>query len=267
MVDRQTSGSTSGKRPRASLRRMVVGYLAAIAAVLVAGIAVAAGPSPSPAPPTDTVTLAARGAQLYAASCAACHGPQGAGSSIAPEVRDAGAALVDFVLRTGRMPLADPADPEQRGAPAFNDADRSALVAYVSSLGNGPAVPQVVVGAGDLSKGRDLFLNSCAACHGPAGGGGAIGGGVNAPPLLQADPTTVGEAVVSGPGPMPKFSFSPEQLDSIAAYVQYLRNPASPGGASGPEVGPVTEGFVAGIALVLLLLVARWVGVRREREP
>lgn len=91
-----------------------------------------------------------------------------------------------------------------------------------------------------------------------------MGGGFVAPALNQADATTVGEAVITGPGPMPRFSFTPDQLDNLAAYVAFLRNAPHPGGATSPEVGPVTEGFIAGVTLLGLLLVARWVGVRHE---
>ena len=117
----------------------------------------------------------------------------------------------------------------------------------------------------ETGRGRELFVANCAACHGPAGGGGAVGGGFVAPALSGADPTTVGEAVITGPGPMPRFSFSPSELNDLAAYVEFLRAAPHPGGATGPAVGPVTEGFVAGLALLGLMLVAWLVAVRRER--
>ncbi len=247
---------------------MIVGLLAL---GLVAASTVVGSSSRSAAPTglelaATSVTEAARGEQLFLTSCAACHGPQGAGTSIGTDIRSAGAASADFVLRTGRMPLADPAGPARRGTPKFNDADIRALVAYVSSLGNGPGIPNVVTTGASTGEGRDLFVANCAACHGPAGGGGAVGAGFVAPALTSADATTVGEAAITGPGPMPRFSFSTQQLNDIAAYVQFLRNAPHPGGATAPAVGPVTEGFVAALVLLGLLLVARWVAVRRERE-
>jgi ubiquinol-cytochrome c reductase cytochrome c subunit len=238
-----------------------------VLAASVAG-AVAAATTAPPATGNDTaVTVASRGEQLFLTSCAACHGPQGAGTASGPDIRSAGAALADFVLRTGRMPLGDQGAPARQGPPRFDDADIQALVAYVASLGTGPAIPDVVVSGADAGKGRELFVANCAACHGPAGGGGAVGGGFVAPALTNADPTTVGEAVLTGPGPMPRFSFSPDELDNLAAYVQFLRNAPHPGGATSPAVGPVTEGFIAGLVLLVLLLVARWVAVRREDGP
>jgi ubiquinol-cytochrome c reductase cytochrome c subunit len=235
------------------------------AAGAVAG-ATSGGSSNADAQPANAVTEASAGEGLFLTSCAACHGPQGAGTSVGPDIRQAGAALADFVLRTGRMPLADPANPDQRGAPLFSDVEIQALVAYVASLGNGPAIPNVVTSGADTARGRDLFVANCAACHGPAGGGGAVGGGFIAPPLVGDDATTVGEAAITGPGPMPRFSFAPEDLNDLAAYVEYLRDAPHPGGATGPAVGPVTEGFIAGLVLLGLLLVARWVAVRRDRN-
>jgi ubiquinol-cytochrome c reductase cytochrome c subunit len=226
--------------------------------------ATSTAPPPSTSPAAGAVTEASAGEGLFLTSCAACHGPQGAGTSTGPDIRQAGAAAADFMLRTGRMPLADPANPIQRGAPLFDDAQIQALVAYVASLGNGPAIPNVVTSGADTTRGRDLFVANCAACHGPAGGGGAVGGGFVAPPLVGDDATTVGEAAITGPGPMPRFSFAPDELNDLAAYVEYLRDAPHPGGATGPAVGPVTEGFVAGMVLLALLLVARWVAVRRD---
>jgi ubiquinol-cytochrome c reductase cytochrome c subunit len=237
-----------------------------LVALTAAGAVLGAQAPASTTVTTSAVTLAGRGEQLFLTSCAACHGPQGSGTDVGPDIRGAGAALADFVLRTGRMPLADPAAPARRGPPQFDEADIQALVAYVASLGSGPAIPNVVVSGADTGLGRDLFVANCAACHGPAGGGGSVGGGFVAPSLTMADPTTVGEAVMTGPGPMPRFSFSPTERNNLAAYVEYLRSAPHPGGATGPAVGPVTEGFVAGLVLAGLLLVARWVAVRRERE-
>ena len=55
-------------------------------------------------------------------------------------------------------------------------AEMEALVAYVSSLGQGPAIPNVVIQGADVAHGREIYNANCAACHGPAGGGGAVVG-------------------------------------------------------------------------------------------
>ncbi|HYL39997.1 MAG TPA: c-type cytochrome, partial [Candidatus Binatus sp.] len=121
----------------------------------------------------------------------------------------------------------------------------------------------VVTDGADVANGRQLYVANCAACHGPAAGGGAVGGGFVAPPLAPADATQIGEAALGGPGPMPRFSFTPQQLNDLAAYVRSLPTAPHPGGLTSPAVGPVTEGFIAGIALLLILLVARWIAIRQ----
>lgn len=242
--------------------------IVAAAAVLAAGAAISLGlfgptgvaraaPSSASASAAQVADLAT-GRNLFLQSCASCHGAQGQGGPSGPSIENAGAALADFVLRTGRMPLADPAVPMQRGRPAFDDGQIRALVAYVASLGSGPAIPSVQTTGADLAAGQQLYTANCAACHGAGGAGGTVGRDV-APGLDQADPTTVGEAVVTGPGPMPLFAFSQQQLDSLAAYVVSLRSLPHPGGLQIAEIGPVAEGFLAGfVGIVTLLAVARW---------
>src|SRR5205814_5129624 len=92
------------------------GGLLALAAIVLAvwilAPPLATGQSPgTPAGPGGTATVTqpgAAGAALFLHSCASCHGPQGAGTLNGPDIRSAGAALADFVLRTGRMPLPAP---------------------------------------------------------------------------------------------------------------------------------------------------------------
>jgi ubiquinol-cytochrome c reductase cytochrome c subunit len=146
-----------------------------------------------------------------------------------------------------------------RRDPVFTDGQIEALVAYVASLGDGPAIPAVQVTGADVSKGRDLFTTSCAACHGAAGSGDAVGGGYVAPPLLGVDPVTVGEAIRTGPGAMPVFGpgqMSDADLNAVAAYLVYLREKGAPGGMTLGGSGPVVEGYVAWIVGIGLLLLA-----------
>jgi ubiquinol-cytochrome c reductase cytochrome c subunit len=209
------------------------------------------------------------GAQLYLQSCAACHGPAGVGSADGPPLTHAGAASADFMLRTGRMPLSAPGAPMVQREPVFDDVQIRALVDYVAGLGDGPAIPDVQVTQGDPAQGRDLFITSCAACHGPGAGGDSVGGGFVAPPLLGADPVIVGEAIRTGPGAMPVFGpgqISDEDLNSIAAYLAYLRDKAAPGGATLGGSGPVVEGYVAWfVGIGLLVLAVRQIE-RRKRS-
>ncbi|HEY6057939.1 MAG TPA: c-type cytochrome, partial [Candidatus Limnocylindrales bacterium] len=250
----------------ASLAGLVLLALAAVAWALV--VAPVAGGASEPARSagagvgagTGAVVAgdATRGQALFLQSCASCHGEQGTGTPVAPSIRDAGPALADYVLRTGRMPLNVPSQQSRRNAPAFDEAQIADLVAYVASLGTGPPIPEVAVSGADVALGRSLYIENCASCHGAGGAGGAVGAGFVAPPLSASDPTTVGEAVTVGPGPMPVFAFTPAERDALAAYVQELRNPPSPGGLAVADVGPVAEGFLAGtVGIVTLLVIVR----------
>jgi ubiquinol-cytochrome c reductase cytochrome c subunit len=249
---------------------VVVVVLAGWAGLSVPG----SSPSAAQAAGLRQVATSDSGRAIYLRSCAACHGPQGEGTADGPSLQNSGAAAADFMLRTGRMPLNLPGDPTRRRPPAYDDATIRALVEYVASLSRQPAptIPNVVVSGADLSRGRALYTAECASCHGPSGGGDAIGGGVSAPSLMESDPRTVGEAVRIGPGAMPVFNeagLSDAELADIAAYVQFLRNPPTPGGVQPPLVGPVVEGFVAVvIGLGLLIAIVRWMepGPRARRD-
>jgi ubiquinol-cytochrome c reductase cytochrome c subunit len=209
------------------------------------------------------------GEALYLRSCVSCHGVGGVGTDVYPKLIGVGAASADFYLRTGRMPLAYPSPQPPQKAPAFDDEQIRQLVAYVASLGDGPPVPDVDPDRGDLALGSQLFLANCAACHNSAAVGGALSHGSHAPPLLEVDPTQVGEAMRIGPGQMPVFgpdTFDDHDVDSIVAYVRYLQKPEHPGGLMIGRVGPVPEGFVAWlVGLGVLVFVIRWITKERVR--
>ena len=216
---------------------------------------------------TDT-NLLDEGRELYLQTCASCHGAAGEGTDFAPPLTDVGAAANDFYMRTGRMPLSRLGVPTWEQERQLTDAQIEAIVAYTSTFGEGPAIPDVVVDLGDLQRGWQLYMNNCAACHGATGGGGGIGGGVVAPPLSRADPLIVAEAMLVGPGAMPRFVLPEEDVSSVAAYVQHLRSQPAPGGLPVAGAGPVPEGLIAALVGVgLLFLVTRWIARRAEFEP
>src|SRR5262249_44514393 len=154
----------------------------------------------------------------------------------------------DFMLRTGRMPLAVSPSPQPPAkAPAYNDTEIRQLVAYVGSLGVGPPIPVVDLARGDVRSGSQLFLANCAACHNSAAVGGAISDGRYAPSLQETPPQQIAEAPRVGPGEMPRFGpdvLTDQQLNDIATYVDYLQHPRDPGGLNLGYTGPVAEGFV-----------------------
>ncbi len=225
--------------------------------------------------------LVAEGRELYQRSCVTCHGSDGQGldapngAERGPSLEDAGEAGAYFQLTTGRMPLANPGDIPMRKPPAFTPDEIEALVAYVASLGDGPELPGIDVGRGELAEGGVLYRENCQACHSATGAGGALSYGRAAPPLAESTPEEIGAAVRSGPGPMPRFGpeiIPIEDLDSITRYVEYLEEPDDRGGLALGRLGPIPEGFMTWVGgLGLLLVVAYWLGKRwstsKEVDP
>jgi len=260
------------------MRARRVGLLLASVGLLSAALYLAlgtfsAGAATSPAAPAGSTSSAtdgtsdpaqvAAGEQLFLTGCVSCHGVDGAGTDLGPSLASSGAAFADFMLRTGRMPMAGPANQAPQKPPAYGDAEIKALVAYVASIGQGPAIPDVQPDKGDLAEGSQLYLANCAACHNASGIGGALSYGNHAPSLSSVGATQIGEAMLVGPGQMPVFgpsTFSAEQVNSIARYVGYLQEPDHPGGLRLGSAGPVPEGFVAWLlGLGGLLLLAGWI--------
>jgi ubiquinol-cytochrome c reductase cytochrome c subunit len=179
-------------------------------------------------------TGAASGKHLYGKYCAHCHDTQSA-----PNLHGVGALAADFYLRTGYMPLPHLGVQPRRARVTLSDEQIRALVAYVASLGNGPAIPTPHPERGSLSTGQHLFTDHCSGCHQVVAEGGYVTGAV--PPQLGDDtPTQIA------------------QLDSIIRYVEYARHPDDRGGWSIGHVGPVPEGlvtwFIAAAALVAVCM-------------
>ncbi|HEY4376060.1 MAG TPA: cytochrome c, partial [Acidimicrobiales bacterium] len=183
-----------------------------------------------------------------------------------PSLRGAGRASVDFMVRTGRMPLASPKANDRRKASPYTPAQQRALIDYVTDLaGGGPAIPAVDPSAGRAATGGELYRLQCAACHSWGGEGGALVDR-QAPSMLPATPVQVAEAVRTGPGTMPAFgraALSPRQLDDLVAYTGRLKHPDNRGGLALGHIGPVAEGAVAIVlGMGALLLAIGWIGER-----
>jgi ubiquinol-cytochrome c reductase cytochrome c subunit len=182
-----------------------------------------------------------------------------------------GTASTDFMLRTGRMPIPRPEQDPERAEVPYAEQQIDELVSFVASLGqgDGPPIPGVDISSGDIVEGALLYQEHCAACHGALGSGGALTNGLIAPALRQSTPIEVAEAIRIGgagylSGNMPRFGpeiLPEEQLNSIARYVEYLRDPEDRGGQDLGHLGPIPEGFVAwAVGLLALVLVIRWIG-------
>ena len=214
------------------------------------------------------------GRELYMRDCAWCHGAAGLGTPRGPDLVTGtnGPAFTDFMLSTGRMPLAYPQQRSEHRESVYEPAQIEALVSYVDTFGgSGPSIPDVA--AGSLSRGQVLYAENCAACHAPTLIGGAFATvsesetrGVTIPDLRASTPTEIAEAMLVGPGAMPVFgpdTFTPDEVNAIVSYVEALEAPVNRGGAPIGYVGPVTEGAVGWIiGLGLLLVASRWIGTR-----
>ena len=248
------------------------GALAAVALVSVLafgwGTTVrASGPDQSEEAQAPTAEPAGRGANLYLRDCAWCHGNSLEGTARAPSLVGVGEASTRFYLATGRMPIAAPDELIRRGPPAYPPEEIRAIVDHVVAVGGGPRSPTVDPDAGDVAQGGELYRLHCGPCHGATGAGFPLLGGRNSPTVWEATPREVAEAIRIGPGGMPVFApdtLTDEEVDSIVRYVTYLQDPDDRGGYHLFRIGPLTEGVVAWLAGVgLLLLAARRLGGRQ----
>lgn len=227
------------------------------------GVAVLMRSTPTAAAPPEIEA----GRRLFATQCAGCHGTSGNGvTGRGPSLLAEGPASADFVLRTGRMPLASPAIQATRGPVRYSEAEITALVAYVGSIGGGPGIPTVDISTADVTRGGKLYRLNCAACHVASGAGAPMGGGRHAPNLLAASPTEIAEAILVGPGSMPVFgSFTNAEATDVAAYIDALADQKTSGPQDFGGAGPAAEGLAAWLlALVPLVALTRWIGEPNE---
>ncbi|HEX3539106.1 MAG TPA: c-type cytochrome [Acidimicrobiales bacterium] len=236
------------------------------------------------APPTPPTPDAARA--TFQRDCAVCHGADATGTSRGPSLQGVGRAAVDYELTTGRMPLLPnfrtarspenqpplgqvlpaPSAASRQRPPAYPPALIAALEDYIASIApGGPDIPQVDLAQADLATGGELYRLQCAACHEWAGVGGALYQR-EAPGLHGVTPTQVAEAMIVGPGQMPKFgppAVPADQVSNVAGYVEYLGHPDNRGGNPLWYIGPVAEGAVTIlVGLGAVVLVSRWIGDR-----
>lgn len=210
------------------------------------------------------------GKQIFLKGCSSCHGLNAEGGAIAPSLIGVGAASVDFQVGTGRMPMADMSQQAMRKKPVYNAEQTAALAAYVASLAPGPAIPDDSVlnyeRDGNTAQGGELFRNNCAMCHNFAGQGGALTQGKYAPTLMGVEPKYIYEALITGPQSMPVFSdktITPAEKLSLIKWIKSAEAEPNLGGATMGRIGPVTEGLLAWIlGIGLLIGIAVWLTTR-----
>jgi mono/diheme cytochrome c family protein len=106
----------------------------------------------------NAVASATPAPAYYGTVCVTCHGPAGQGAmNYGPEIRHTPTAYSNYVVRTGRTgTLMGPYKVTD-----VSDADVAAIQMWLS------AQPKPTTGQG-------LYLDYCANCHGPTGGGGLV---------------------------------------------------------------------------------------------
>lgn len=201
----------------------------------------------------------ARGAPIYAAKCAPCHGETGMGNGgLAEQLPVSPTALGDpnvnrqarpidwfNVISAGRMSRSMPPF-----AASLSERQRWDLVAYL-----------LVMGAGEdnLAQGRALYAAQCQECHGENGRGdgpraagldGSVPNWSNPARLAQLSADEIWQAITQGAGSdMPTYAeaLGPEERRSLAAYVRALsftpafRQPHDDQAARSQGAAPVTE--------------------------
>ena len=222
--------------------------------------------------PTDFARSAAidEGKQIFLKGCSSCHGLNAEGGAIAPSLIGVGAASVDFQVGTGRMPMADMSTQAMRKEPVYDAQETAALAAYVASLAPGPAIPEDSVlnyeRDGSTAEGGELFRNNCAMCHNFAGQGGALTEGKYAPTLMGVEAKTIYEALITGPQSMPVFSdktITPAEKLSLIKWIKSAEAEPNLGGATMGRIGPVTEGLLAWVlGIGMLIGIAVWLTTR-----
>jgi ubiquinol-cytochrome c reductase cytochrome c subunit len=228
----------------------------------------------------------AEGRELFLVSCSFCHGRNGegvlteGGTQYGPSLAGVGAAAADFQLSTGRMPLTQPGAQGAAKPAVFDEDEIDALSAYVATLGPGPAIPdEEAYSIEDLSaeeqeeaisRGSQIFLTNCTACHNFNGNGGAMPRGGYAPSIIGTSPKLIYEAMLTGPGNMDVFSdgnLSPEEKRDVIAYIEQMRDQPEYGGFSLGGLGPVSEGMFAWLLGVGSLVgFAVWIAAHTTRS-
>lgn len=159
------------------------------------------------------------------------------------------------------MPAQVPWEQEYDKRAEFSLPQIESIVAYVVSKSHGDPVLPVVHLPGDIRHGREVYEANCQHCHAATGRGNSVGYLDVAPPLIDQAPEQIAEAVRMGPNVMPKFGprvIDQRGMDDLVTYIQFLQHGQyNPGGLQLANWGPVSEGFVAwvfGIGLLVLLV-------------
>jgi cytochrome c oxidase cbb3-type subunit 3 len=175
----------------------------------------------------------ALGKAAFGTNCAPCHGQGAQGAANYPNLNDDNwiwGGTLEQVHQTIQYGIRnDNPDSHQGPMPAFGKdgiipkAEIPNIAAYVRTLAG--LKPE---GAGDVAKGKALFADNCAACHGEQGKGNPEVGAPNLTAniwLYGGDEKTIIETITNGRGGvMPSWAgrLEPATIKSLAVYIHSL---------------------------------------------
>lgn len=227
------------------------------------------------------------GRELFLVGCSFCHGRNGEGvltvdgTQYGPALTDVGSASVHFQVGTGRMPMTQPGQQAVRKPPVYDEEQTRQLSAYVASLGAGPAIPDASAYTlpddltdeerqDAITRGGQIFLTNCTACHNFDGSGGAMPRGGFAPTLRGVESIHIYEALLTGPQSMPSFSdgnLTPDEKRDVIAYLKDTEENPGYGGFGLGSLGPVSEGLFAWlVGIGALVGFAIWIAAHTTRS-
>ena len=254
------------RRKRASSTAVVLMALSVLGAVYAALLAPSSVAQEEEDAPANQSVQVQEGRDLYLTGCSTCHGLDLQGGAGGPSLIGVGASAVVFQVESGRMPLAAGVQQAPRKQPKYSIEEIDSLAAYIQANGGGPVLPEGDLTDGDLQLGGALFRTNCASCHNFAGSGGALTYGKYAPELTPASARVVYAAMQHGPESMPRYGdkqLKPEEKRAIVRFVRYQTQHTDPGGANLGRYGPVSEGLVAWlVGIAVLVGMTLWIGAR-----
>jgi mono/diheme cytochrome c family protein len=182
--------------------------------------------SASPALAQDEAAKIAEGKRLATINCTRCHNIEAEGESPltdAPPFREISKNYDEMELVDGFMEglaVRHPLMPDWE----VTMPQAEELAAFVISLGTGEKTA-----SDPVSQGFNLLRSNCARCH--AIDATSLSPDSKAPPFRDVvkkyDPAALEEAlaegIVTGHNQMPEFSFEPEQVTAIVAYLVTLK--------------------------------------------
>lgn len=181
----------------------------------------------------DASVAVSGGAALFKKNCTLCHGDNGEGTPGRPSLNDktflsnTADSTIYSIISSGVPNTEMPAWNQAFGGPLTNE-DVTQLVAFVRAWE--PTAPdrRLTPQPGDPDRGKTLFGNVCAMCHGKNGTGTDRAPALNDPAkLVQFDDAWYRDTIVKGrPSKgMPTWGtvLSPEQIADVLAYLDTWR--------------------------------------------